>query len=725
MIQFSRQISEIFSVSETLAKEFCISFENGDNVYYLSDYHSIISVELETSQVFEIYAFLTKVASLSAKKKRLINGLIKANKNDKALEDRIQYITAEHEIDDLLAGLHLNPRSRGQIALAKGIGPLVDEILAQKDGDTTLEELASPYVGKDPSFATAEDVLAAASDVIVERFGTDETARSMTRDCAFEKGLIEVTPKVKKDKRFTAYAGKLVTLADVPQENLQMLLAAEDEKAARVKITVQLFAISELLRQHFIENPDSLSFDFLCIAIDECYSRWLQPIVERDVKDRIKSDAETILLRTISVDLEKTLSESAAVVSGSYLSIGAPEADHIPLIAFDSTGKLLQATSVKSFTLDRVVFSTRLKQIILRNRPSIIITPTHETSDALEELIKRALHDEVFSCTITRLAPDVDCSALVASEWMSLTCADLDMALRKAFANGILFAKPLGLVPHIGTRHFALHPKQHLISEARFNEVFNRIIVSTELHKGLILSKFFDSAAAKELVEPEQLAILRKNVSSITSKALIQTIPGLTPATAHAISGYLVITDAVDPIDRTTVHPNHAGLVKEIASQLGVSLESIISDPGSIRSIPCDDFALKIYIEKKLIGQLQVGQKYVSASANTIRRKLKLTEITEDSVVAGRVTNVTPFGVFVDINAVCDGLIHISQLADGYVETPDQVVSVNDRIKVRIVKVDVKKRRISLSMKGLGDQGPRIKPTQNHLSNLADHFKKR
>src|SRR5690606_27528913 len=120
----------------------------------------------------------------------------------------------------------------------------------------------------------------------------------------------------------------------------------------------------------------------------------------------------------------------------------------------------------------------------------------------------------------------------------------------------------------------------------------------------------------------------------------------------------------------------------------------------------------KIYIEKKLIDHLSVGKRFISGVTPRVKRKLKLTEVTEGAIVSGKVTNITPFGVFVNINAVCDGLIHISQLADEYVESPEQVVSVGDRVDVKILKVDVKKRRISLSMKNLGTKGPKVKPSK-------------
>ena len=165
--------------------------------------------------------------------------------------------------------------------------------------------------------------------------------------------------------------------------------------------------------------------------------------------------------------------------------------------------------------------------------------------------------------------------------------------------------------------------------------------------------------------------------------------------------------------------------ISDIVEQLNVSVDTLVTEPEYLRSYVTEDFRKKIIIEKKLINQIAAARRYVLQPSAKVRRKLKLNEIKEGAVVSGRVTNITQFGVFVNIHAVCDGLIHISQLADEYVETPEQVVSVNDRVDVRILKVDIKKRRISLSMRNLGTMAPKVRPSRGQLDNLAEHFKNR
>jgi protein Tex len=162
-----------------------------------------------------------------------------------------------------------------------------------------------------------------------------------------------------------------------------------------------------------------------------------------------------------------------------------------------------------------------------------------------------------------------------------------------------------------------------------------------------------------------------------------------------------------------------------MCNQLSISPDAVIANPESLREFVEQDVAKKFYIENRLMSQLRAGQRFNAPAFSKHRRKFKLDELQEGTIVSGHVTNITPFGVFVNINAVCEGLIHISQLADTYVETPEQVVSLHDAVNVRIISIDPKKRRISLSMKGLTSQPVKVSPSKRQLSSLANHFQNR
>ena len=305
---------------------------------------------------------------------------------------------------------------------------------------------------------------------------------------------------------------------------------------------------------------------------------------------------------------------------------------------------------------------------------------------------------------------------------------DLDDVMRKAFALGLFFVQPLGLIPKIGIQYFTIHPLQEHVSVDRVSEMVSRMLSEILLHDGIPINEA--DASALRLLPTLSESMIKELVNrgskrSFVSKNDLLKLPEMTEVIFRNIAGYIIVPYSENPLDRTLVHPDHFAWVTEMCTLLTISPDAIIANPQSLRAYEERDVAKKFFIENRLMSQLQAGQRFNVPAFSKHRRKFKLDELQEGTIVSGHVTNITPFGVFVNINAVCEGLIHISQLADTYVETPEQVVSLNDAVNVRIIRIDPKKRRISLSMKGLTSQPVKVSPSKRQLSSLATHFQNR
>ncbi|MBD3422130.1 MAG: S1 RNA-binding domain-containing protein [Chitinivibrionales bacterium] len=726
MIRFAYYISEQWDISEKLAARLCEAYESGTSPFYLIDYDSLTAVELEPDQIFEIYDFLEEIDLLSVKRKRALNAFAKENKLDEELEEHINYSISGYELDDLLAAHRLNPRSKAQLAVKNGLGPLADLVEKQEVEQGSLEEKAEEFVGAHSSFKTGDDVINGLKSILVERFGNDETTRAMVRDFTFDEGFFEVIPKKKKEKQYAAYVGKFVKISELTHEEMLSLMVAESAKDIRFKLNAQLFRVTELLRQHFITNPDAIGFDIMCEAIDECWMKALQPLVEKDIKARLRKEAEDKLLRQITKDVQKGLAEKKQ--SGSYLSLAIKDKRHLTMVAFDARGRLLGAAHARNaIQQNKSPFNTRLKQMFSRYRPAHVIIDADTDTELLESLIKKTLAESIELTEIRHQQCGKSTQGLAKSEWMMREFGDLDEHIRVVLAQGLLCIQPLNLISQIGLEHFAIHSQQHLITPDRLANVIQRELALIELHEGIPVSKAGDALPRIFQISTTAASDIQKMhaKSPLSAKLELSATKGITRPQFTSFVGYIIIPQGKYCLDRTLVHPDHFQWVEDLAEMLNISLEALINDPELLRSLPITEYDQKIYIEKRLIHQLSAGQKYLTPAFPVKTRRKKLAELSEGTVVNGKVTNVTQFGVFVDINAVCDGLIHISQLADTYVESAEQVVSVSDTINVRIVKVDPKKRRISLSMKNMGDLAPKIKPSHGQLSSLADHFKNR
>jgi protein Tex len=726
MIEFSKQIAEKWNIPVTIVEQVCNAFVKGDSPYYLGEYHLAFCTEMTTSLIWEIFDFLKEMEDLVSKKKRALNAYIKANLISPDIEKRINLTTNPFELDDLLIPVRPNPRSRGQIAVNKGLKPLAEIILAQKDEITPVEELADPYIGKDPTLTSRDEVIQGVKDVLAEMIAYDETVRAMAREFAFEGGFFEVTPKNKKDGEFARYIARAVPVDELSNEEILHLFTAEDKKLIRLKLGVQLFRITELLRHHFIFNPDATGFDLLCETIDESWLRLLQPIVERDVKIRLREQAQSWATRQMVNDLEKAFNLESA--RGHLLMVDAGSSKQVLLIAVSGKGELLGTTTERKPADGKPIVSDRLKQFIGRYRAEKIAVIQNDEAAFAEALLQQALAgwEEMPEIVRYEREPSV---ASTKCEWIYREFETLlDDTMKKMYSDALLLLKPISLLSKAGMEFYSVHPFQRLVPEARFLEIIGRIRTAAHLKTGVSIKEIVDSPINQiPAISAKQILAIKSadTEGTINSKNDLLKVPGITEVAFRNVAGFLLIPGAESLLDRTVVHPDYFDWFTEIAEQLNVSIETLITEPEYMRSFITDDPQKKIFIEKNLIGHVASARRFVLQPTTKARRKLKLTEVKEGTVVSGRVTNITQFGVFVNIHAVCDGLIHISQLADEYVETPEQVVSVNDRVDVRILKVDVKKRRISLSMRNLGTMAPKVHPSRGQLDNLAEHFKNR
>ncbi len=728
MKEYSKYIVDTWNISEALAKELCECYEKGYSPYYCADYRPAVAVELDAAGVWVVYDFLRKMAELSPKKKRLLNALKKNGKLTADLEKRIVHGTNSFELDDMLLPERLNPRSKGQLALKKGLGECADAILAHQDGAVPLDDIIAPFIGKDPSLATGDDVIANVKDIVAERFAYDETARTMVREFMYDDGFFEVVPKGKAADELSRFVGKQVAVHEVSKEELLMLLSAEDRKVARVKLNVQLFRITELLKHHFVVNPDSSGFSLISEAIDDSWIRLLQPIAERDVKERLRAEAEDWAVGVVRQSLQKQLVQEGE--EKACIACGMPDKKAFAVVACNDRGRLYGAAVEKRIVADKPAVSERLRQFVLRYRPERIVVADNENAGSAEAIIAVSLEAAGARPEVVRVKPAERRPDIATSAWMKKEFADLEEPMQRVFGAAIGYLQPLRLVPRIGAEYFSLHPLQRCVSPARLAECVDRITTGMVLERGVPahelgaaltavnLEPFIHEATKKEIIAHGQK-------TPLASKDDLLKVPGISEGEFKSLAGYVLVSTADFALDRTMVHPDHFSWIAKMCDQLQLPPEALVNNPEAVRSFPEPDFAKKLFIEKKLVGQFAAGQRFGALAFTKSKRKLKLTEIEEGSVVSGRVTNITPFGVFVNINAVCDGLIHISQLADTYVESADQVVSVGDVVNVRILRVDVKKRRISLSMKGLGHQGPKVSPSKRQLTDLASHFQNR
>jgi uncharacterized protein len=728
MIEYSKQISEKWALSQDMADFLCLAYEKGDSPYFLAEYSPQMSSYMDISALWEVYDSLDAMAELETKRKRVANAYKKIGKLTPALEKRLGLVTDTHVLDDILIPLRPNPRSKGQLAAKKGIDELADLIAAQTEETASIEELATAYVGKDPSLKTADDVIQAVKDLLAERFAYDDTARAMAREFLHDDGFFEIIPKNRKDEKFGRYAGKLIPVNEFTTEDLLNFFAAEDAKTIKLKLNVQLFRITELFRQHFIQNPDSTSLDCICEIIDDMWTRLLHPSIEQDVKEAIRAKAEDWAVKEVITALAKSFAKEQEASSVFVVDMSAKK--DFAIVAVSGSGEFLGATTEKKPGDGRSYLTERLRQFFNRHRPAKILA-VEGGAEIPEAFLKQAgdyLGCEFELTTVKANAKSDPCG----SDYMKQRdFAMLDARTMALYGLAITYLQPISLLTRLGVSYYTVHPLQEMLTESKFLAAAGRVLEHARLLEGISIKDIADSPLSKFRCLPKELIAAIKAfdaAESIESKNDLLKVKSMTETAFRNIAGFILIPNAEDLFDRSTLHPDQFPFVEQVVNDLTVSHETIVANPEILHSFGVDDPLQRTYMQRKIVSQIQIAQRYQGIVSQKAKKKIKLADVKEGAVVSGKVTNITQFGVFVNINAVCDGLIHISQLADEYVETPDQVVSVGDRVDVRILKVDTKKRRISLSMKNIGNvigmKAPKVKASKGQLDTLADYFNK-
>jgi uncharacterized protein len=571
MIEYSKQISEKWALAQNMADLLCASYEKGDSPYFLAEYDLRVSSCLDISTLWDIYDYLNVMSELESKRKRVANAYKKIGKLTPALEKRISLVTDPHVLDDILIPLRPNPRSKGQLAAKKGIDDLADLIAAQTEEVKTIEELAVAYVGKDPSLKSVDDVIQAVKDLLAERFAYDDTARTMAREFLHDDGFFEVIPKNRKDEKYGKYAGKFIPASEFTSEDLLKLFAAEDAKVIKLKLSVQLFRVTELFRQHFIENPDSTSLDCICGIIDDMWGRLLHPSIEQDVKEVIRAQAEAWAAKEVTAALSKDFAAEQAAASVFVVDMSAKK--DFTIVAVSGSGEFLGATTEKKPGDGRSFLTERLRQFFSRHRPARILA-VEGGAEIPDNFIKQANDYLTSELHVVRVKKNAKADPCGSDYMKQREFAILDERAKVLYGLAITHLQPVSLITRLGLSYYSVHPLQDILTEARFLTVAGRVLEHAQLLEGISIKDIASSPLSGfKCLPKEMIAAIKAQdaAESVEAKNGLLQVKGMTETTFKNIAGFVLIPNADDPFDRSTVHPDHFPFLEQVVNDLTVS----------------------------------------------------------------------------------------------------------------------------------------------------------
>ena len=651
------------------------------------------------------------------------------------LEKAIRGATAKQELEDLYLPYKKKRRTRAQMARERGLEPLADRLLEAARGNARARDLATPFVDAGKGVDDAEAALAGARDILAERFAEDASHRARLRQALRTRSELHAQVKRRKKEagRVNPEEGKRNTYKDyfdhrepasrIPSHRLLAILRGEREGFLRSDLEIDDPAMARSLAKSWGVPLDTGCGREVRLASEDGYKRLLRPAITTQVRGELRERAEAEAIQVFRANLEALLTQAPF---GQVPVIGLDPGlrTGCKLAAVDPTGRVLDTGVLYPVEPRSQVerAGAELVSRVRRHRAKAIAVGNGTASRETEVFARRALSEAGLSEVLVAIVPETGASVYSASAVARAELPELDVSVRGAVSIARRLQDPLAELVKIEPRSLGVGQYQHDVDQKALAVELDVAVEGTVNRVGVELNSASPSLLRRVSGVSPRLASRivehRDAKGKFTSRRRLLDVAGFGPKTFELAAGFLRISGGEHPLDRTAVHPERYGVVESMATELGVSLDKLVGDPTKVGKIRFDRF---LDAEKGL-GRFTLDdiQQELLAPGRDPRPEYRAPELRDDVTsiddlepgmeLEGRVSNVANFGAFVDLGVKRDGLIHVSQLSDGWVDDPRKVVQVGQVVRVRVLDVDRQRGRISLSRRSAGageGAGPR------------------
>ena len=690
--------------------------DEGNTIPFISRYRKEVTGSLNDEQLRKLYERLQYLRNLEEKKEQVLATIEEQGNLTEELKAQILAAETLVVVEDLYRPYRPKRRTRATIAKEKGLEPLSALILLQKL-DMPLEEAAAEYISEEKDVATAEDAIAGAMDIIAEYISDEADYRIYIRDLTAKQGKISSVAKDPEEQSvYEMYYEFEEPISKLAGHRVLALNRGENEKILTVKVEAPEEKILGYLEKKVIISDNPYTTPVLKEVIADSYKRLIAPAIEREIRNDLTEKAEDGAIVVFGKNLEQLLMQPP-IVGQTVLGWDPAFRTGCKLAVVDATGKVLDTTVIypTAPTTPQKIAAAKdtLKKLIKKYNITLFSvgngTASRESEQIIVELFKEIPENVQYIITNEAGASVYSASKLATEEF-----PNFDVGQRSAASIARRLQDPLAELVKIDPKSIGVGQYQHDMNQKKLSEALsgvvedcvNKVGVDLNTASAPLLSYIsgISSAIAKNIVAHRE-----ENGSFKERKELLK-VAKLGPKAFEQCAGFMRIQGGKNPLDGTSVHPESYEAAEKLLEKLGYSTEDIVG--GKLSGLSKD---IKDY--KALASELEIGEitlqdivKELEKPARDPRDEmpkpilrtdvLEMKDLTEGMILKGTVRNVIDFGVFVDIGVHQDGLVHISQLTDKkFVKHPLEVVSLGDIVEVKVMSVDLQKKRIQLTMK--------------------------
>lgn len=711
------------NINEILKKEFNLRDEQinntiklideGNTIPFIARYRKEMTGEMSDVTLRAFYDKLIYLRNLQSRKADVVRIIEEQGKLTHEIKVNVEKANTLQEVEDIYAPYKQKKRTRATIAKERGLEQLALDLLNKNI--ININEESSKYINEDKEVNSTEDAIKGARDIIAEIVSDDAKIRKYIRELALREGVIVTKNSTEEKSVYDMYYDYSESVKTIAPHRVLAINRGEKEDFLKVKVEINNEKVINYIINEYVNDKNFKNKEEIVNAIEDSYKRLIFPSIEREIRNTLTENAQERAISVFGKNV-KSLLLQAPVKDKVVMGFDPAFRTGCKIAVVDKNGKLLDTTTVYPTEPQNKVEESKqeLKALIEKYNIDIIAigngTASRESEKFVSDMIKEIDREVQYI-----IVSEAGASVYSASELANEEHPDINVSLRGAISIARRLQDPLAELVKIDPKSIGVGQYQHDLNQKKLEGVLDGVVEDSVNSVGVDLNtasySLLEHIAGISKTIAKNIVAYREENGDFTSRSQIKKVKRLGPQAFTQCAGFMRIEGAKNPLDNTGVHPESYDICKNMLDMLGYSLSDVES-----KNITDIDSKVEAIGMKELSNKLQVGEVTLKDIIAEIKKPgrdpreegikpilrtdvLKIEDITEGMILKGTVRNVVDFGAFVDIGIKNDGLVHKSEMSKGYVKDPMTIVTVGDIVDVKVIGVDMNKKRVALSMK--------------------------
>ena len=693
--------------------------DEGNTIPFIARYRKEVTGGLSDEDLRTLFDRLNYLRNLETRKEEVRNSIEEQGKLTDEIVKALENAQILAEVEDIYRPYKQKKRTRAIIAKEKGLEPLADALIKQ-DKSVIIEELAKQFIDEEKGVASVEEAIEGAKDIIAENISDNPDYRKEIKKYCYKEGIIATESNAKteeeENKTYQMYFDFNESIKRIPSHRILAINRGEKENAIKLKIQKPEDNIIDFIERDIIKDKNNEYGEILDETVKDSFKRLIEPSVEREIRSDLTEKAEEKAIKVFGQNAKQLLM-GAPLKGLTVMGFDPAYRTGCKIAVIDETGKLLATTTVYPTEPQNKVEEAKkeLKALIKKYNINMIAigngTASRESEKFVSDMISE-IDQEVYYAIVSEAGASVYSASKLATE----EYPDINVSLRGAISIARRLQDPLAELVKIDPKAIGVGQYQHDVNQKRLAESLTGVVEDAVNNVGVDVNTATPSllsyVSGINKTIANNIVKYRDENGNIKERKELLKVPKLGKVAFEQCAGFIRVFDGKNPLEITAVHPESYEKAEQLLKSIGYKKEDL-TDSEKLKDIKIKLSGVNI---KKTAEEIDVGEMTLKDIIDELSKPgrdprdempkpilrsdvLKFEDLKEGMILNGTVRNVIDFGAFVDIGVKHDGLVHISELSESYVKNPSDIVSIGDVVKVKVIKIDNERQKVSLSMK--------------------------